>query len=95
MWTGKRGELEIYADILSALADDKLKKTHVSHKANLDSRATDRYLQSLIKMKMVTRHGDDTSYFVIEQRGRHFLEVYEELLGFCGIESAMKPSLET
>jgi predicted transcriptional regulator len=45
-------------------------------------------------MKMVNKQDDDMSYFAISEKGRRFLEVYQELLGFCGIESALKQSLE-
>lgn len=85
MWGSKRSVLEIFANILNALADDPLKKTHITYKANLDSRAASKYMAVLLKLELVARSGEDQTYFVITQKGRDFITHYEGLTKIIGV----------
>lgn len=80
MWAGKRGLLEIVASILSSLAENPLKKTHITYKANLDSRSASKYMVLMERLELANRSKEDPSYFVITQKGREFLKHYQELI---------------
>lgn len=80
MWNGKRGALEIFDSILGSLSESQLKKTHVTYKANLDSRLTSKYLRVLLQLGMIAKSADEASYYVITQKGRNFLEQYRGLM---------------
>ncbi|MCH8956243.1 hypothetical protein IIA28_13140, partial [candidate division KSB1 bacterium] len=49
----KRGFLEIIAEILDSLMSSPLKKTHVTFKCNLDSRAVTKYLSIMMSIGIV------------------------------------------
>jgi len=80
MWNGKRGALEIFDSILGSLSESQLKKTHVTYKANLDSRLASKYLRVLLQLGMIAKSADDASYYTITQKGRNFLEQYRGLM---------------
>ena len=80
MWSGKRGSLEIFVSIVSSLAENKLKKTHLTYKANLDSRLASKYINSLIKLELVSKSSMDPSFYVITPKGRDFLKQYNGLI---------------
>ena len=82
MLSGKRSPLDIFASILLGLAESKLKKTHVTYKANLDSRLASKYLRALLQLEMISKPSEDSSYFIITKKGRHFLEQYCKLIKF-------------
>ena len=80
MWNGKRGALEIFDSVLGSLSESQLKKTHVTYKANLDSRLTSKYLRALLLLEMVEKSTSDPSYYNITPKGRNFLEQYRGLI---------------
>jgi len=80
VWPGRRGALEIFVSIVSILAENKLKKTHLTYKANLDSRLASKYINSLIKLELVAKSSMDPSFYVITQKGRDFLKQYNGLI---------------
>lgn len=69
MSSWKRGFLEIIAEILDSLMASSLKKTHVTFKCNLDSRAVTKYLSIMIDVGLVEKSTSDHSLFVITQKG--------------------------
>lgn len=77
---GKRNSLQIFDSILTGLADGQLKKTHITYKANLDSRLATKYMKSLLKLGLVDKSSKDNSYFIITQKGRDFLKQYHGLI---------------
>lgn len=79
MWSGRRGALEIFFSILTNLAESPLKKTHLTHKANLDSHLASKYINSLIKLRLVSKSTKDSSFYVITPKGRDFVKQYNEL----------------
>ena len=86
MQAGKRGALEIFVSILSCLTGAELKKTHITHKANLDSRLASKYINSLVELNLVSKK--DPSFYVITARGRDFLKQYNVLIGMIEPKSA-------
>jgi predicted transcriptional regulator len=80
VWSGKRGALEILVSIVSLLAENKLKKTNLTYKANLDSRLASKYINSLVKFELVAKSSMDPSFYVITQKGRDFLKQYSGLI---------------
>jgi len=78
--SGKRGALEIFISIISSLAENNLKKTHLIYKANLDSRLASKYINSLVKLELVAKSSMDPSFYVITLKGRDFLRQYNGLI---------------
>ena len=72
MSSWKRGFLEILTEILESLMSSPLKKTHITFRCNLDSRAVTKYLSVMIRVGLVERSKKDPSYFVITQKGIHY-----------------------
>jgi predicted transcriptional regulator len=69
MSSWKRGFLEIIAEILESLMERPLKKTHITFRCNLDSRAVTRYLSIIMYVGLVERSKEDSSYYSITQKG--------------------------
>ncbi len=80
MLSSKRGVLEIFVSILNSVASGQLRKTPLTYRANLDSRLAFKYINSLIKLELVARNPKDSSYYMITQKGRNFLNLYNELI---------------
>ncbi len=78
----KRSILEIYIDILEALADQRsIKITHVMYKANLNSDSLKDKLQFLIKQDLVKESlfSKKGNVYSITQRGLTVLKSFKEL----------------
>ena len=95
MSSWKRGFLEIVAEILESMISSPLKKTHITFRCNLDSRAVTKYLSIMIKVGLVERSKKDPSYFVITQKGvsyrnqfNSFVHMVERDLESSGIKIA-------
>jgi len=69
MSSWKRGFLEIIAEILDALIENPMKKTHITFKCNLDSRAVTKYLSIMIEVGLVGKSTEDQSFYIISQKG--------------------------
>ena len=69
MSSWKRGFLEIIAEILESLMANPLKKTHITFRCNLDSRAVTKYLSVMTYVGLVERSNKDLSFIVITQKG--------------------------
>ena len=76
----KRGFLEITGEILHILKEKPLKKSHISYKSKLDSRAVSKYLRKTEEANLVKKSENDSSYFILTQKGTKFLKTYHELL---------------
>ena len=68
----KRGFLEIIAEILESLMANPLKKTHVTFKCNLDSRAVTKYLKLMMYVGLVEQSKKDPTYYTITQKGMQY-----------------------
>ena len=69
MSSWKRGFLEIIAEILDSLSGNPLRKTHITYKCNLDSRAVTKYLSIMLYVGLVEVSKKDSSYYTITQKG--------------------------
>lgn len=87
MWGNKRSALDIFDSILSSLSESELKKTHLTYKANLDSRLASKYMRALLHLDMIAKSSNDPSYYVITQKGRNFLEQYHGLIKTVDLNS--------
>ena len=72
MSSWKRGFLEITAEILDCLIENPMKKTHITFKCNLDSRAVTKYLTIMIEVGLVEKSNEDKSFYIITQKGVKF-----------------------
>jgi len=75
---GYRNRLEIVRDILKIAedaGDSGPKKTHIMYGANLSYRLVIRYLDSVLDAGLVHNRGP---YYLITDRGKEFLKVYED-----------------
>jgi len=69
MSSWKRGFLEIIAEILESLMANPLKKTHITFRCNLDSRAVTKYLSLMIYVGLVEKSKIDSTHYAITQKG--------------------------
>ncbi len=69
MSSWKRGFLEIIAEILDSLASNQLRKTHITFKCNLDSRAVTKYLSVMLYVGLVAVSKKDSNYYTITEKG--------------------------
>jgi len=76
----KRGFLEIIGEILDSLMSNPLKKTHITFKCNLDSRAVTKYLSIMLFVGLVDRSQTDPSFFVITQKGIKFRNQFQSFV---------------
>lgn len=71
--TNRRELSDVVADILSNLSSGPLKKTHISHKSNMDSRMTNKYLSLLDNLQLIQHDVYNQTYF-ITQKGHQYLD---------------------
>jgi len=76
----KRGFLDITADILKNLLNKPMKKTQISSKCNLDSRAVTKYLTQLKALDFVRRSNTDHTIYIVTQKGNSFVSQYQLLI---------------
>ena len=76
----RRGFLEIIAEILTQLKKTPTRKTLLSYRCKLDSRAVSKYLEVMEKIDMVGRATQNQNYFVITQKGKLYLKKYNSLV---------------
>jgi predicted transcriptional regulator len=69
MSSWKRGFLEIIGEILDNLIESPLKKTHITFRCNLDSRAVTKYLSLMTHVGLVEKSKNDPSLYIITQKG--------------------------
>ena len=76
----RRGFLEIIAEILTQLEKNPTRKTLLSYRCKLDSRAVSKYLEVMEKIDMVGRATENQNYFVITKKGNLYLKKYKSLV---------------
>ena len=88
----KRNDLEIVKDILYAVRK-KSKKTNILYLAQLNYCLLEKYLNILLKNKLLNRVND--SSYLVSKKGKNFLKVYKEYLDKCRkIDIEIKDSYE-
>ncbi len=88
MSSWKRGFLEIIAEILQSLMSNPLKKTHITFKCNLDSRAVTKYLSIMLYVGLVERSSEYPSFYVITQKGMKYRNQFQSFVSM--MENDMK-----
>jgi len=76
----KRAYFDIVASLLEALSEEPAHKTNLASRANLDTRATNRYLTLILQTNLVAIDGN--SEIRITPKGKDFLEEYKKLKMF-------------
>ena len=76
----RRGFLELLAEILTQLEKNPTRKTMLSYRCKLDSRALSKYLEIMEKIDMVGRSKQNQNYFVITKKGKLYLKKYNSLV---------------
>ena len=76
----RRGFLEILAEILTQLQKNPTRKTLLSYRCKLDSRAVSKYLELMEKIDMAGRSTENQNYFVITKKGKLYLKKYNSLV---------------
>ncbi|MDH3677513.1 MAG: winged helix-turn-helix domain-containing protein [Nitrosopumilus sp.] len=77
---GRRGFLEIIAEILTQLQESPTRKTLLSYRCKLDSRAVSKYLEIMEKIDMVERSKENQNFFLITKKGNLYLKKYNSLI---------------
>ncbi len=80
MSSWKRGFLEIIAEILESIINSPLKKTHITFRCNLDSRAVTKYLSIIIRIGLVEHSKEDPSFYIITQKGIKHRNQFKSLI---------------
>jgi predicted transcriptional regulator len=77
----KRGKFEICADILRVLDSGfECKRATIATKSNLDSRASSKYLELLLRQRLALNARNTHAIFVISDKGKKYLNVYAKLV---------------
>ncbi|MCS6767422.1 MAG: winged helix-turn-helix domain-containing protein [Candidatus Nitrosocaldus sp.] len=83
---GRRERFDIIYEILNILSDGRIYKTMLAHRAKLDSRTINKYVDLLQRVNMITveeegKEKEEGRYILkITEKGRAFLNMYEELM---------------
>jgi predicted transcriptional regulator len=72
----RREGFEIIYNILLALIDGPTNKTTLAYKSRLDTRTLNRYLNHLIKTKLIDNEKD---IFKLTDKGKEYIRLYKEL----------------
>ena len=80
MSSWKRGFLEITAEILDSLSGSPLKKTHITFKCNLDSRAVTKYLSIMLYVGLVEVSKKDSSFYTITEKGLKYRNQFQSFV---------------
>ena len=72
----RRERFEIIYNILLALIDGPTNKTTLAYKSRLDTRTLNRYLNHLIRIKLIDNEKD---IFKLTDKGREYIRLYKEL----------------
>jgi predicted transcriptional regulator len=80
MSSWKRGFLEIIAEILESLMSSPMKKTHITFRCNLDSRAVTKYLSIMQFVGLVEKSKKDSSFYVISQKGIEYRNQFQSFM---------------
>ena len=84
----RRGIFEIIYNILEQLSHQSLKKTHIGHKANLDTFTLNKYLDMLIDLGLI-EHRLESSDYAILPKGQLYLQEYEKVSTLINKESQL------
>lgn len=72
--------MEIIGEILDSLMEGPLKKTHITFRCNLDSRAVSKYLLEMIHIGLVDKSKDNPILYSITQKGIDFRNQFHTVI---------------
>lgn len=75
----RRAYFDIVANLLEVLSQEPCAKTKLASKANLDTRATHRYLNLIVRSKLA-EIDNGSNVLRITSKGKDFLDEYRRLL---------------
>jgi len=74
--------MEIYIDILRAVADGKKKPTHIMYRANLSWTRLKRYINFLISQSLLSEEiNEGTTVFSLTQKGKEVIGYFKMIEG--------------
>ncbi len=71
--------MEIYIDILKAVAEGRRKPTHIMYRANLSWTRLNRYLDFLISQDLIQEANEGTISFALTQKGKDVLVYFKRI----------------
>ena len=78
----RRSQMEIYIDILKAVAEGKRKPTHIMYRANLSWTRLKRYLDFLISQDLLQERTDEgTEVFSLTPKGKDVIGYFKRIEG--------------
>jgi len=78
----RRSQMEIYIDILRAVADGKKKPTHIMYRANLSWTRLKRYINFLISQSLLSEEiNEGTTVFSLTQKGKEVIGYFKMIEG--------------
>jgi len=78
----RRSQMEIYIDILRAVADGKKKPTHIMYRANLSWTRLKRYINFLMSQSLLSEEiNEGTTVFSLTQKGKEVIGYFKMIEG--------------
>jgi len=79
----RRSQMEIYMDILRAVAEGRRRPTHIMYRANLSWARLRRYLNFLVKQGLLEEDEDDSgsTLYSITLKGKDVLGYFKKIEG--------------
>lgn len=88
-----RNRMEISAGILD-IARNGTRKTRIMYRANLSFDLLQKYLDMLVNAGLLELRGNDDRTYVATEKGRKFLEDFNELQKYSTVADEKKRTLE-
>lgn len=89
----RRSQMEIYIDILKAVAEGKKKPTHIMYRANLSWTRLKRYIDFLIGQDLLAeKTNEGTTVFTLTPKGKDVLGYFKRIEGTLYTRGKTVPS---
>jgi len=88
-----RNRLEIAADIIE-ITKNGSRKTRIMYQGNLSFDLLQRYLDMLVNFQLIQRLEGDQPAYIATEKGRHFLNEFEELRKYSAMAENKRRALE-
>ncbi len=89
----RRSQMEIYVDILKAVAEGKKKPTHIMYRANLSWTRLRRYIDFLITQGLLQEGiNDGSSVFTLTIKGKDVIGYFKRIEGELYTKNKAIPS---
>ena len=90
----RRSQMEIYVDILKAVAEGKKKPTHIMYRANLSWTRLKRYIDFLINQSLLQEEiNDGASVFTLTTKGKDVIGYFKRIEGELYTKNKAIPSV--